>query len=86
MNWIEMINFCACIVLLYYLLIAAVFTRRTGHRLAIAPFSFVVALQTVDPLVGWIPQMMWPAVAFNVSLVIVIVLLSGPLWKMVRAL
>lgn len=86
MNWIAMINTVACIVLLYFLLIAAVFTKQTIHRLAVSPFAVMVALQTVDPVVGWIPEMSWPAVAMNVSLVVAIVLLGKPLWKMVRAL
>lgn len=86
MNWIAMINTVACIVLLYFLLVAATFANKMSHKLAIAPLAVVVALQTADPVVAWIPEMTWPAVAMNVAWIIAILLLGRQLMKMVRAL
>jgi uncharacterized membrane protein YoaK (UPF0700 family) len=77
MNWIEMVNVVACIVLLYFLLIAATIARKAAHKIALIPLAVMVGLQVVDPAAGWIPEMVWPSVALNVAIVFAV----SVLWK-----
>lgn len=84
MNWVHIANTAACFVLLFYLLMAANHATRWRHKLPLIGMTVVVAMQGVDPLVEWIPDMAWPSAVLTVGLALVITLLRRPLWQMLR--
>lgn len=85
MNWIDMLNTAACLLLLLYLLAAAMPVKKWRHRSTLCLMAAAVALQTVSPLLDWIPQIAWPGALLNVSLAVIVTMWRKPLWHLIRA-
>lgn len=84
MNWINAVNTVACLALLFYMLMAAHEATRWRHRLACIAVSVVVALQGIDPLAGWIPDMAWPSTLLTATIAVVVTLLRHDLWALLK--
>lgn len=85
MNWIDMLNTAACLLLLFYLLAAAGPVKKWRHRSVLCLMAWSVALQTVSPLLDWIPEIAWPSALLNVSLAVIVTMWRKPLWHLIRA-
>lgn len=85
MNWIDFTNTAACLLLLLYLLAAAMPAKRWVHRGALWFMACAVALQTALPLLDLIPGIAWPTAMLNISLAVFVTMWRKPLWHLIRA-
>ena len=81
---LEMTNTAATLLLLLYLLPAAKLAHHLKHRASMCFLIWAVVLQAIAPLISWIPDIGWPTVFFNVTLVLAVTLWRDVLWQVVR--
>jgi hypothetical protein len=84
MDFVGTVNSIACFALLAVLLPAAHVAHRWRHRLIIIVMAVSLALQMIDPVAEWLPDIAWPGALLNVAMAIMIAVWREDVWLLVR--